>query len=194
MCDLSWKTVGFGRVWVPTAWVRVPVWVLAGFEYQQCGFESQCGFWPGLSPGRVGSSLNLRCTVSAGDHEGTAIRQENVWELGLGPTEAHGTPQTRHTGEDALLLSAHFWLAGQPRVLMHIQPQVQDRTVNLYTLLLDSEVFLLHSCILIHSCSISFFLLLTPEDLCDHQGVLFIAFTPFPLTLTNADPLSPTYS
>ena len=76
---------------------------------------------------------------------------------------------------------------------MHIQQQVQDRIVHLYTLLLDSEVFLLYSCILVHSCSISFFLLLNPEDLCDHQGVLFIAFTPLPLTLTSADPLFPTY-
>ena len=77
---------------------------------------------------------------------------------------------------------------------MYIQQQVQDRIINLYTHLLDPEVFLLHSCILVHSCSMSFFLLLTPEDLCDHQGVLFIAFTPLPLTLTSADPLFPAYS
>ena len=41
-------------------------------------------------------------------------------------------------------------------MLMYIQQQIQERIVNLYTLL-DSEVFLLHSCILVHSCSLSSF-------------------------------------
>ena len=56
-----------------------------------------------------------------------------------------------------------------------------------YTLLLDSQIFLLHSCIVVHSCSLSFlpsffpsflpfFLLLTLEDLCDNQDVLFDCF------------------
>lgn len=64
---------------------------------------------------------------------------------------------TRCTGEDTLQVSAHFWPAGQPHVLMHIQQHVQDRTVTFYTLLLDSQIFLLHSCIIVHSCSLSFF-------------------------------------
>ena len=31
-------------------------------------------------------------------------------------------------------MPAHFWLVGQPCMLMHIQQQVQDRTINLCTL------------------------------------------------------------
>ena len=50
VCDLSWKTVGFGQV-------QVPVRVLARFESQPCGSKSQSGF-------RLISSPNLRCTVS----------------------------------------------------------------------------------------------------------------------------------
>ena len=46
------------------------------------------------------------------------------------------------------------------------QLQLQARTPTLYTLLLDPEGL---------PCSVPFFLLLTPEDLCGHQGVLFIA-------------------
>ena len=47
VCNLSWKTGGFGRVRVLAVWVQVPVWVLAGFE-----------------PQHVSSSPNLGCTVS----------------------------------------------------------------------------------------------------------------------------------
>ena len=72
--------MGFGRVQVPAVWVQVPIWVLAGFESQLRGFESQSEFWLGSSLGRVGSgpirvlariesrhvgsSPNLRFTVS----------------------------------------------------------------------------------------------------------------------------------
>ena len=66
--------LGFGQVRAPATRVRVPIRVLAGFESQSHGFKSQSGFWPGLSPGHMGSSPHLRCTVSAGDHEGTVIR------------------------------------------------------------------------------------------------------------------------
>lgn len=47
--------------------------------------------------------------------------------------------------------------------------------------------------ILILFCPLSFFLLLTSEDLCGHHGVLSIASTPLTLTLTRAHPLLPTY-
>ena len=56
--------MGFGRVRVLAAWIRVPIRVLARFESQLHGFKSQSGFWPGSSPSHMGSSPNLRCTFS----------------------------------------------------------------------------------------------------------------------------------
>ena len=40
------------------SWNQVP-WVLIRFELQPCGFKSQTGFWLGLSPSHMGSSLKL---------------------------------------------------------------------------------------------------------------------------------------
>lgn len=39
--DLNWKTMAFGQVQVPATCVRVPSWVLAGFESWLYGFTSQ---------------------------------------------------------------------------------------------------------------------------------------------------------
>ena len=52
---LSWdiKNLSFIRSWNQLQWV------LAGFESQPHGFESQARFWLGLSPSHVGSSTKL---------------------------------------------------------------------------------------------------------------------------------------
>ena len=47
---------GFLWVQVSATWVQVPGRVLAGFESQPCGFESQAGFPLGFSPSHMGSS------------------------------------------------------------------------------------------------------------------------------------------
>ena len=41
VCDLSWKTVGFGQVQVPVIWVRVPSRILAGLRSWPYGFKAQ---------------------------------------------------------------------------------------------------------------------------------------------------------
>ena len=61
-----------GRVRVPAVWVQAPVRVLAGFESRPRGFKSQSGFWLGSSPGHMGSSPNLRCTVSNAGNKSTS--------------------------------------------------------------------------------------------------------------------------
>ena len=37
--DLNWKTMAFGQVQVPATCVRVPSWVLAGFESRHMGLS-----------------------------------------------------------------------------------------------------------------------------------------------------------
>ncbi|XP_007469806.1 PREDICTED: uncharacterized protein LOC103080372 [Lipotes vexillifer] len=69
------------EVRVPATWIQVPMWELAGFESRH-----------------VGSSPSLRCTVSAGNHEGTVIRDDPngsqlFWvNLALADHKAHGYP------------------------------------------------------------------------------------------------------
>ena len=51
--------MGFGSVWVPAMWVRVPHKILAGFESQLHGFKYQIGFWLNSSPSHMGLSPKL---------------------------------------------------------------------------------------------------------------------------------------
>ena len=90
-----------------------------------------------------GSSPKLRCTVSAGESWRDSDKVRKRGELALSPKGANRTPWARCTGEDALPMSAHFLLVGQPCMLMHIQQQVQDRTINLCTLWVFAPTFLI---------------------------------------------------
>ena len=54
--------LGFGWIGVPTTWVQVPSWVLAGFEFQHMGSSPSLvnGFTPTLFPaGREASLMGL---------------------------------------------------------------------------------------------------------------------------------------
>ena len=51
--------MGFIWAWVPPTWVQVPSRVLAGFESQPHGFESQTRFWLGSGPSHMGLSPKL---------------------------------------------------------------------------------------------------------------------------------------
>ena len=92
-----------------------------------------CGFWLGLSPSHVGSSPKLGIgwiQVPVQGFESQSVFNGFSWwprrdgdkvreglKSDLGPKEV---PKEVYWG-NALLLSAHLWLAGQFWILMHVQ-------------------------------------------------------------------------
>ena len=109
-------------------------------------------------------------------------------ELGFGPKEAHETPWTRYTGEDALQSPANFWLVSQPHMPMGIQ-QSADPEQNCYSSWLwgFSPTFL-------NPCSCLLFF--PPPYFVNPRRPprCIFTFTPFLLILISADSLFPTYS
>ena len=62
----------------PSSWVQVPSRVLAGFESQPCGFESQTGFWLGQVPAHGFKSQSVVNSFSKGTHQGLETKVFSV--------------------------------------------------------------------------------------------------------------------
>ena len=86
------------------------VWVLAGFKSQPRGFESQAGFWLGLSPKHVGSSPKQSfgwVWSPAHEFKSQSQSQSEVNSFSI-PIQLPTLHETQHKTTQGFFSSLHF--------------------------------------------------------------------------------------